>query len=314
MRRGQWVEVKSEAEILATLDERGTLQGLPFMPEMRRFCGQRFQVKSRADRTVVEKLALRRMTGAVHLRELRCDGAQHDGCCRGCLLFWKEDWLRPIEERPRDAGVPVVAKLPTTEGDRYLCQASELERATRHLPAYELRHLLRAPWREDVSVADLLRAVVIFVRDLLAWRLFKRPHWEWNSLRGPCQRTPAVALDLQPGERVRVKSKQEILATLDRRGWNRGMEFSREMLQHCGNEFTVLRRVERLIRDRTGKMAKMTDTVVLEGLVYKDLVRLAAPRAEYMFWRECWLERISERPGSAASRSPGWGSASGSGR
>jgi hypothetical protein len=47
-------------------------------------------------------------------------------------------------------------------------------------------------------------------------------------------------------------------------------------------------------------MVAMRDTVMLEGLVYKDLVRLAAPRAEYMFWRECWLERISARPDSAA--------------
>ena len=67
LRPGEWVEVKGEAEILATLDERGMLDGMPFMPEMRRFCGRRFQVKSRADRTVVEKLAVRRMKHAVHL-------------------------------------------------------------------------------------------------------------------------------------------------------------------------------------------------------------------------------------------------------
>ena len=36
----------------------------------------------------------------------------------------------------------------------------------------------------------------------------------------------------------------------------------------------------------------MKDTVILDGLVYKDLVRLACPRQEYMFWRECWLERV----------------------
>ena len=292
--------MRSEAEILATLDDRGTLDGLPFMPEMRRFCGRRFRVKSRADRTVVEKLSVRRMTNAVHLDHLRCDGAQHDGCCRGCLLFWKEDWLRPVGEPPAQVAASAPAALPTTDGQRYLCQATELTRATQHLPAYDLRQFLRALWGEDTRPLDLLRAMVIFVRDTLAWRLFHRPHWEWNFLPGPCDRTPAGDLNLQPGERVRVKSKEEILATLDGRGWNRGMEFSREMLEHCGKEYTVLRRVERIIRDRSGEMVPMRDTVMLEGLVYKDLVRLAAPRAEYMFWRECWLERISARPGSAA--------------
>jgi hypothetical protein len=153
--------------------------------------------------------------------------------------------------------------------------------------------------------------------------VFRRPRWEWNQLAGPCASTPTVSLALQPGERVRVRRKQEILATLDARGWNRGMEFSREMLQHCGKEFTVLRRVDRIIPDQSGKMVQLKGTVLLEGLVYKDLVRLAAPRSEFMYWRECWLERIDEvgarvgqnrdsarfsaPPDRGASRSPGLG-------
>jgi hypothetical protein len=291
LRPGEWGVVTGEGEILATLDERGTLEGLPFMPEMRQFCGQRFQVKSRADRTVVEKLSVRRMRGAVHLRELRCDGGAHDGCCRGCLLFWKEAWLRPLGARARTQPPP-PAILPTTEADRYLCQATELARATRHLPAWDLRQFLRALRGEDTRLVDLVRAMGIFARDLFVWRLLRKPHWEWNLLRGHCASTPAVSLDLRPGERVRVKSKEEILATLDERGWNRGMEFSREMLAHCGKEFVVLRRVDRIIRDRTAKMVRLQNTVLLEGAVYKDLVRLAAPRGEFMYWRECWLERV----------------------
>jgi hypothetical protein len=31
---GDWVEVRSKAEILSTLDENGRLEGLPFMPQM----------------------------------------------------------------------------------------------------------------------------------------------------------------------------------------------------------------------------------------------------------------------------------------
>jgi hypothetical protein len=294
LRPGEWVQVKSEGEILATLDDRGTLDGLPFMPEMRQFCGLRFQVKSRADRTVVEKLSVRRMTDAVHLLELRCDGTAHDGCCRGCLLFWKEDWLRPLGEKTKPEVPPPGAVLPTTEEDRYVCQATELTRATQHLPAYDLRQFVRALWGEDTRALDLVRSMGIFARDLLVWRVLHKPHWEWNMISGKCQGTPAVSLELQAGERVRVKSKDEILATLDARGWNRGMEFSREMLDHCGKEFTVLRRVDRIIRDQSGKMVKLNNTVLLEGAVYKDLVRLAAPRSEFMYWRECWLERLPD--------------------
>ena len=44
LRHGDLVEVKRPSEILATLDERGTLAGLPFMPEMAPYCGRRFTV------------------------------------------------------------------------------------------------------------------------------------------------------------------------------------------------------------------------------------------------------------------------------
>ena len=41
---GDLVEVRSAEEIVATLDERGELENLPFMPEMLKFCGQRLSV------------------------------------------------------------------------------------------------------------------------------------------------------------------------------------------------------------------------------------------------------------------------------
>ena len=41
---GDVVEVLSAEEILATLDEAGELDGLPFMPEMPAWCGRRMTV------------------------------------------------------------------------------------------------------------------------------------------------------------------------------------------------------------------------------------------------------------------------------
>jgi hypothetical protein len=46
VRAGEMVEVRSKEEILATLDERGRLHGMPFMPEMLQYCGQRFPCPS----------------------------------------------------------------------------------------------------------------------------------------------------------------------------------------------------------------------------------------------------------------------------
>src|SRR6185503_9144504 len=89
-----FVEIRSKAEILATLDKSGRFEGLPFMPEMLAFCGKRFRVYKRAHKTcdTVNKTGGRRMNAAVHLEGLRCSGEAHGGCQAACLLFWKEAW------------------------------------------------------------------------------------------------------------------------------------------------------------------------------------------------------------------------------
>ncbi len=46
LRAGDWVEVKSADEILATLDAQGCYEALPFMPEMLQYCGRRFRVQA----------------------------------------------------------------------------------------------------------------------------------------------------------------------------------------------------------------------------------------------------------------------------
>src|SRR5258708_29124462 len=92
---GDWVEVRSKEEILQTLDSKGQLDGMPFMPEMFQFCSQRFQVYKRAHKTCDPDFRSRSIHDAVHL-ETRCDGQAHGGCQAGCLLFWKEAWLKPI--------------------------------------------------------------------------------------------------------------------------------------------------------------------------------------------------------------------------
>src|SRR5690242_7226316 len=95
---GEWVEVRSKAEILQTLDEHAQLDGLPFMPQMFKYCGQRFRVYKRAHKTcdTVFPVRGRRMVDAVHL-ETRCDGEAYGGCQAGCLLFWKEAWLKRVD-------------------------------------------------------------------------------------------------------------------------------------------------------------------------------------------------------------------------
>src|SRR5438874_3716907 len=149
LRPGDFVEVKAPAEILQTLDAEGTLDQLPFMPEMVQFCGRRFQVSKRAVKTCYYTKAgssgMRKFIGndVVLLEGLRCSGAQHDGCQKSCMIFWREAWLRKIEDTVSTQETPgsqstlshmdssdaeqLRARLKTLSGPKtYFCQASEL--------------------------------------------------------------------------------------------------------------------------------------------------------------------------------------------
>ena len=89
----------------------------------------------------------------------------------------------------------------------------------------------------------------------------------------PLQRNgkPAVTgerLGLQPGDLVQVRSTEEIAATLNEKGTNRGLWFDWEMIPYCGGTYRVRDRVERFIDDTTGKLIELSsDCVILDGVV-----------------------------------------------
>jgi hypothetical protein len=83
LRPGDVVEVRSSAEILATLNGDGSVEGMPFMPEMLRHVGKRFAVSHRVEKicdTISASPGSRRMRNTVFLEDLRCDGSGHGGC------------------------------------------------------------------------------------------------------------------------------------------------------------------------------------------------------------------------------------------
>ena len=117
LRPGDVVEVRSAAEILATLDDNGSVDAVPFMPEMLQHVGKRFTVSRRVEKIcdTIAATGSRRMTHTVYLDELRCDGSGHGGCQAGCLFYWKEAWLRPVERETTTAigqtEIDVAARL-----------------------------------------------------------------------------------------------------------------------------------------------------------------------------------------------------------
>jgi hypothetical protein len=307
LRRGDWVEVRSVEEILATLDAHGTLDGLLFMPEMLAFCGRRFRVRSRADSTcdTVSATGMRRMEHTVHLATLRCDGSAHGGCQAGCLLFWKEAWLRPISNNetngaptngsPQTSRDPAWLALHTIQSQpadpeiRYRCQATELKKASRPLPWWQPGQYLRDIFINRESPLAVIRGFLGATLNKLTRRSLGRGY---PNVAGSLKQTPAEELNLQPGEWAVVKSRAEIIATLDKSGRNRGLVFDGEMLPYCGQRFRVLCRVERMLEESTGRMLKPRGaSVILENVYCTSRFRRICQRAIYSYWREIWLRR-----------------------
>jgi hypothetical protein len=134
LKAGDWVRIRGVDEILATLDERGRLDEMPFMPQMLQYCGQTLRVRKRAHKMcdTAYSTGARSMGGAVFLQDLRCDGLTYGGCEMACTLVWKEAWLQRAE-LPRDE-VPAVQGEPPGLG-----AAADLERAHDLLRAHTRR-------------------------------------------------------------------------------------------------------------------------------------------------------------------------------
>jgi len=94
---GEWVEVKEEKEILATLDEKGTYKGLRWMINMRKFCGKKFRVYKRLGKMLMENTGeYRKVKNTVLLEGVTCDGEDWFDCDRSCYHFWREIWLKRV--------------------------------------------------------------------------------------------------------------------------------------------------------------------------------------------------------------------------
>jgi hypothetical protein len=190
---GEWVEVRSKEEILQTLNERGELEALPFMPEMFRYCGKRFAVYKSAHKTCDPPNGIggRRMSNAVHLEGLRCDGQAHGGCQAGCLIFWKKAWLKkvdgpesgkvtvgtgellgsvgpkPFANSCTEAEVLAGTRASGTDADAedpvYVCQSTQIGSATQPLPSWDIRQYLEDLASGNERPSQVLCAFLFFL-------------------------------------------------------------------------------------------------------------------------------------------------------
>jgi hypothetical protein len=313
LRPGDVVEVKSPSEIFATLDG-DSIDHMPFMAEMLAHSGRRYTVSRRVDKIcdTVTATGSRRLEETVYLDDLRCDGSAHGGCQAGCRIYWKEAWLRRVDG-PADA--PAVSHEPCPELDavleagthtvrdgdeRWRCQNTESLKATEQLRVFKDPGQY---WREfNNGNYGRLRFAWLFVRAFV-WEVAHRLGITSQApLRGPDATAPETErLDLKPGEFVQVRSPEEIQATLDDKGTNRGLSFDREMMRYCGQTLRVKASVNKIIEESNGKLINIRrDAIILEGGVCSgecSTGRWFCPREIYAYWREGWLKRVEAPAG-----------------
>ena len=184
----------------------------------------------------------------------------------------------------------------------YRCQATRMFEATMPMRWWDLRQYWRDFRSGNVTVARMLRAAAIAHVDALLQqcgalcrkaptKLSRMASWSWSikpRVSGPLRgKTPGGTLSLVPGELVEVKSHAEILATLNGDAKNRGMRFDIEMRRPAAAAFGVLRRVETIIDEHTGKMMSLpNDCVILAGVTCVgnlSACRLFCTRAIYPY-------------------------------
>jgi len=332
---GDLVEVRSAAEILATLDERGCLDNMPFMPEMLPLCGRQFRVYRSAhkicDSTYYKDGRI--LEDAVFLEDLRCDGSGHDGCQAKCSLFFKLAWLKPIAPMRRwglpppppprpergAAWLAATTRRSNDEGETiYRCQTTDYLDATRPFKPSNVAVFIADLRSRNVGVGELARALLL----LNVWHVVTRTRilWSfWFRLYGALHRffygtesphvdgtipkgspTPDVRVGVKEGEWVRVRPLSEIQPTLNVANRNRGLSFNPEMSPYCGGTYKVERRVTRIIDERKFTMLDMKNPcIMLEGvhcMARYHPEALLCPKRVPQYFREAWLERVDGGP------------------
>ena len=224
LRPGETVEVRSEAEILRTLDSQGRLDALPFMPEMLEYCGKQFKVYKRSDKTcdTINNTGSRRMWNTVHLEDLRCNGAAHGGCQARCLFFWKEAWLKRVHPSlsrrvatkirllldqaseptsPNEnslthdelIGTTLISDKNAIPGEEiYACQATELLKASAPLAWWDIRQYFRDLRSGDFGLVDLTSAILVRAFNILVkfGVGYRALIWSYNKFQHACGGTP----------------------------------------------------------------------------------------------------------------------------
>jgi hypothetical protein len=147
-----------------------------------------------------------------------------------------------------------------------------------------LKRMLARPWNFHVK-KFLKRSLTQVMR----W------YSSFSSTKATLPVVKVVADDtvFHPGDWVRVRSREEIQATLNAFKELRGCAFLADMWQYCGTTHRVLKSMQRFLDERDYKVKKTRGVILLEGVLCQGTpVFGPCDRCCHLFWREEWLEKV----------------------
>jgi hypothetical protein len=100
---GEWVEVKSPGEIQATITQSGFNRGMRYDMEMAKYSGGRYRVQMRVGKLLHEQTGkmIRMKSACIQLEDVYCRAEctpMRLGCPRASNTYWREIWLRRVDE------------------------------------------------------------------------------------------------------------------------------------------------------------------------------------------------------------------------
>lgn len=147
-------------------------------------------------------------------------------------------------------------------------------------PIRRVKRMLAVPWNYHVK-KWLKQAYYTFL------------HWQGPSSVQKAAHEFARSVPFQMGDLVRVRSREEINATLDPFKELKGCAFLPEMYQYCGTQQRVFKSMQRFMDERDYKMKKVRGVILLQDVFCTGTPTFGAcDRCCLLFWREEWLERI----------------------
>lgn len=142
------------------------------------------------------------------------------------------------------------------------------------------KRLLALPWNQHVK-QSLKRAYYTSLK------------WRETS---PAQATAKEFFPVVPladGDLVRVRSRKEILSTLDPFKELKGCAFLPNMNQYCETEHRVLKVMRTFLDERDYKVKKVRGVVLLDDVICQGTPAFGScDRCCFLFWREEWLEKM----------------------